>query len=72
MAWVVINNTDRSKLVQVQGNMTVWRYVQDIVQAHVLPLMVTPRTVFQQDNARLYTALVITAFLTTNNINTLP
>jgi hypothetical protein len=44
---------------------------QDIVQRHVSSLLVSPRAVFYEDNARLYTACLTTAFLTTN-INTLP
>jgi hypothetical protein len=71
MVWGAINNTGRSQLVRVQGNMTAQQYVQDIVQPHVLPLMVAPRAVFQQDNARPHTARLTTAFLTANNINTL-
>ncbi|GFT06486.1 transposable element Tcb2 transposase [Trichonephila clavipes] len=39
--------------------MTVQRYVYDILQPHVLPLMQRlPRAIFQQDNARPYTARV--------------
>lgn len=72
MVWGAINNAGRSQLVRVQGNMTAQRYVQDIVQPHVFPLMVAPRAVFQQDNARPHTARLTTAFLTANNINTLP
>jgi hypothetical protein len=59
-------------MVRVQGHMTAQRYVQDIVQPYVLSLIVTPNAVFQQDNARPHTALLITVFLTANNINTLP
>jgi hypothetical protein len=66
-----IKITAMSQLVRMQGNMTAQRYVQDIVLPHVLPLMVTPRAVFQQDNARPHTARLTIAFLTANNINTL-
>jgi transposase len=34
--------------------------------------MVTPRAVFQENNARPHRARLTTAFLTANNINTLP
>ncbi|GFU55935.1 transposable element Tcb1 transposase [Trichonephila clavipes] len=39
--------------------MTAQKYVQDILQPHVLPLMQQlPGAIFQQDNARLHTARV--------------
>ncbi|GFX08864.1 uncharacterized protein TNCV_761521 [Trichonephila clavipes] len=39
--------------------MTAQRYVHDILQTHVLPLMQwLPRAIFQQDNARPHTARV--------------
>ncbi|GFX74797.1 transposable element Tcb1 transposase [Trichonephila clavipes] len=46
-----------SPLVLIRGTMTTQWYVYDILQLHVLPLMQRiPGTIFQQDNARLYTA----------------
>ncbi|GFT43351.1 HTH_Tnp_Tc3_2 domain-containing protein [Trichonephila clavipes] len=42
-------------LVLIRGAMTVQRYVHDILQPHMLPLMQRlPGAIFQQDNARPY------------------
>ncbi|GFX90832.1 transposable element Tcb2 transposase [Trichonephila clavipes] len=54
MVWDVIAYNTRSPLVWIRGIMTAQRYVRDILQPHVLPLMQRlPRAIFLQDNARL-------------------
>ncbi|GFV80683.1 transposable element Tcb2 transposase [Trichonephila clavipes] len=59
MVWGVIAYNTRSPLVLIGGTMTVQRYVHDILQPHVLPLMQRlPGAIFQQDNARPHTARV--------------
>ncbi|GFX28256.1 transposable element Tcb2 transposase [Trichonephila clavipes] len=59
IVWCVIAYNTRSTLVLIHGTMTAQRYVHDIRQPHVLPLMQRlPGTIFQQDNARLHTARV--------------
>ncbi|GFX74188.1 transposable element Tcb2 transposase [Trichonephila clavipes] len=59
MVWGAIAYDTRSPLVLIRGIMTAQRYVHDILQPHVLPLMQRlPEAVFQQDNARPYTAMV--------------
>ncbi|GFX43209.1 transposable element Tcb1 transposase [Trichonephila clavipes] len=46
-----------SPLLLIRGPMTAQRYVYDILQPHVLPLMQSlPGATFQQDNAWPYTA----------------
>ncbi|GFT03291.1 transposable element Tcb1 transposase [Trichonephila clavipes] len=43
----------QSPLILIHGSMTAQRYVHDILQPHVLPLMQRlPGAIFQQDNAR--------------------
>ncbi|GFU09965.1 transposable element Tcb1 transposase [Trichonephila clavipes] len=43
----------RSPLVLIRGTMTAQRYVHDILQPRVLPLMLRlPGAIFQQDNAQ--------------------
>ncbi|GFX09424.1 transposable element Tcb2 transposase [Trichonephila clavipes] len=59
MIWGVIAYNTRSPLVLIRGTMTAQRYVHDILQPHVLPLMQwLPEAIFQQDNARPHTARV--------------
>ncbi|GFU72253.1 transposable element Tcb2 transposase [Trichonephila clavipes] len=71
MVWGVIAYNTRSTLVLIRGTVTALRYVHDILQPHVLPLMQRlSGTIFQQDNARLRTASVSEDCLRT--LTTLP
>ncbi|GFS85989.1 transposable element Tcb2 transposase [Trichonephila clavipes] len=71
MAWVVIAYSTWSPLVLIRGTMTAQRYVHDILQPHVLPLVqLFPGVIFEQDNSRLHTARVTQYCLLT--ITTLP
>ncbi|GFW78180.1 transposable element Tcb2 transposase [Trichonephila clavipes] len=46
----------RSPLILIHGKMTAQRYIHDILQPHVLPLMtVLPGAIFQQDNSQPHT-----------------
>ncbi|GFW52660.1 transposable element Tcb1 transposase [Trichonephila clavipes] len=57
--WVAIAYNTRSPLVLIHGTMTAQRYVHDILQPHVLPLMQRlPGAIFQRDNDRPHTARV--------------
>ncbi|GFW28043.1 transposable element Tcb2 transposase [Trichonephila clavipes] len=59
MVWGVIAYNTRSPLVLICGTMAVQRYIPDILQPHVLPLMQRlPGAIFQQDNIRSRTARV--------------
>ncbi|GFU93358.1 transposable element Tcb1 transposase [Trichonephila clavipes] len=59
MVLCAIAYNTRSPLVLIHGPMTAQRYVHDILQPHVLPLMQRlPGAIFQQDNARPPTARV--------------
>ncbi|GFV66214.1 transposable element Tcb2 transposase [Trichonephila clavipes] len=59
MVWGAIAYNTRSPRVLIRGTMTAQRNVNDILQPHVLPLMQwLPGAIFQQDNARPYTARV--------------
>ncbi|GFU62495.1 transposable element Tcb2 transposase [Trichonephila clavipes] len=59
MIWGAIAYNTRSPLVLIRFTMTAQRYVHDILQPHVLPLMQRlPGAIFQLDNARPHTARV--------------
>ncbi|GFU12976.1 transposable element Tcb2 transposase [Trichonephila clavipes] len=59
MVWGVIVYNTRSPLVLIRRTLTAQRYVHDILQPHVLPLMQRlPRAIFQQINVRPHTARV--------------
>ncbi|GFW91190.1 transposable element Tcb2 transposase [Trichonephila clavipes] len=71
MVWDVIAYNTRLSLVLIRGTMTAQRYVHDILQPHVLPLIQRfPGALFQQDNARPHTASVSQDCLRT--VTTLP
>ncbi|GFU21699.1 transposable element Tcb1 transposase, partial [Trichonephila clavipes] len=60
MVWGAIAYNTRSPLVLIRGTMTAQRYVHDILQPHVLPLMQRlPGAIFQQDNARSSTVTTL-------------
>ncbi|GFV25839.1 transposable element Tcb2 transposase [Trichonephila clavipes] len=57
MVWDAIAYDTRLSLVLIRGNLTAEWYAHDILQPHVLPLMLRlPGAIFQQDNARPPTA----------------
>ncbi|GFU82888.1 CUB and sushi domain-containing protein 3 [Trichonephila clavipes] len=57
MVWDAIAYNTRSPLVLICGTMTAQRYVHDILQPHVLPLMKRlARTIFQQETAQPHTS----------------
>ncbi|GFY13918.1 transposable element Tcb1 transposase [Trichonephila clavipes] len=59
MVWGAIAYSTRSPLVLIRGTMTAQRYVHDILQPHVLPLMQRlPAAIFEQDNTWPTTARV--------------
>ncbi|KFM57876.1 Transposable element Tcb1 transposase, partial [Stegodyphus mimosarum] len=59
MVWGAIAYNTRSSLVLFRGTMTAQRYVHEILQPNVLPLMQRLLgAIFQQDNARPHTARV--------------
>ncbi|GFS83585.1 transposable element Tcb2 transposase [Trichonephila clavipes] len=59
MVWDAIAYNTRSPLVSIQDTITAQRYVHDILQLHVLPLMQRlPGAIFQQNKARPHTTRV--------------
>ncbi|GFU81762.1 transposable element Tcb2 transposase [Trichonephila clavipes] len=71
MIWGAIAYNIQSPLELIHGAMIDQRYVHDILQPHVLPLMQwLTGDIFQQDNARLHTARVSQDCLHT--VTTLP
>ncbi|GFU93820.1 transposable element Tcb1 transposase [Trichonephila clavipes] len=66
MVWGAIAYNTRSPLALIWGTMTAQRYVHDLLQPHVLPLMQRlPGAIFQQNNALLHTARVSQDYLHT-------
>lgn len=73
MVWGAIAYGSRSPLVFIRGNMTAQRYIQEIVEPHLLPYLRTlPNPTFQQDNARPHVARVTLDYFEHAEINLLP
>ncbi|GFS58259.1 transposable element Tcb2 transposase [Trichonephila clavipes] len=66
MVWDALAYNTWSPLVLNRGSMPAQRYVLDILQPHVLPLM--PGAIFQQDNARPHTAKMSQDYIRTVTI----
>ena len=66
MMWAAISYTGRTNSVHVQGNLTAQRYIDAILQPHVVPVMANANAVYQHDNARPHTARLTTAYLQNN------
>jgi hypothetical protein len=66
MVWAEIFNNHKANLVRVQGNLTGQCYRGDIVQQHILNVIDRQREIFQQDNARLHTAMETMAWIESN------
>ncbi|GFU57461.1 transposable element Tcb2 transposase [Trichonephila clavipes] len=70
MVWGAISYNTRSPLELIRGTMTAQRYVHNVLQPHVLPLIQWLLGAnFQQDNARPHTTSVAQDYL--RNITTL-
>ena len=70
MVWAGINNNRKTNLVIIIGNLNAQRY-RDEILAPVVILYVNanPNAIFQQDNARPYTARLTTQYLQANNVD---
>ena len=73
MVWGAINTNFRSRLVIVNGNLNAIRYVGEILQPHLLPLLAqhggNNRLLFQHDNARPHVARYSQLFLQQNGVH---
>lgn len=73
MVWGAIAYGSRSPLLFIRGNMTAQRYVQEVVEEHLVPYLRTlPNPIFQQDNARPHIARVTLECFERNEVNLLP
>ena len=69
--WEAISNDRKTDLVHVLRNLTAVRYINEILQPHLMHVIDQQRGLLQQDNARPHTARVAMVYLEQNNINVL-
>lgn len=74
MVWAGITWHFKTPLVVIDGSLTARRYIDEVLEPHVLPfLRQHPNvTLFQQDNARPHSARLTADYLHQNNVNVLP
>ena len=76
MVWGAINSNFRSQLVVIDGNLTSHRYINQVLQPVLMPLLAQHggpnRFVFQQDNATPHSARDTQLFLQQNGVRVMP
>ena len=72
MVWGGITGNAKTPLMVINENLTGARYRDEILQAHVVPLVRQHAVTLQHGNARPHVARVVTDFLTQQNVNVLP
>ena len=70
MVWGGISLNNKTDLIFIRGNLTAERYVEAVVQNHILPFAheIGPDFVLMQDGARAHTSMVTTRFLEDSGI----
>ena len=68
--WGGISLNNKTDLILIRGNLTAERYVEGVVQNHILPFAheIGPNFVLMQDGARAHTSRVTTCFLEDSEI----
>ncbi len=74
MMWAGISFRHRTPLVVIDGNLNAERYVDEILEAHVVPFFENNADLrfFQQDNARPHSARVSCEYLHSEGVAVLP
>ena len=71
MVWVGISHGSKSQMVVIDGNLTVARYIDEILRPHVIPFLQQYNLTLQQDNAMPHVARICKVFLANNNVQPL-
>ena len=71
MFWAGISMARKTQLVTIRGNLNAQRYINEVINPHVLPIAQQggPNFIFQQDNARAHTARVVQNHFAQNGVN---
>ena len=74
MVWGGISWRYKTPLVVFEGNLTVKRYIDDVLEPVVVPFLQNHAdvTLYQQYNARPHSARLTSGFLVQNNVQVLP
>ena len=73
MVWDGICSQQRTNLIIFDGNCIAHHYINQVIRTILPPFFQhQPRLLFQQDNARQHTALVVQQFVAANKVNAMP
>ena len=73
MVWGAIRFNMGSRLLRIEGNLNSNRYIREVLQPEVLPLLqATRHAIFQQDNARPHMASIVQALFQRRRVSLLP
>ena len=73
MVWGANGYNMRSRLLHIEGNLNSNRYIREVLQPEVLPLLqATPYAIFQQDNACPHVARIVQDFFQRRQVSLLP
>ncbi|GFU59708.1 transposable element Tcb2 transposase [Trichonephila clavipes] len=73
MVWDAISYYGRSNLLRIEDNLNSNRYVHEVLQPEVVPLLQgIPEAIFQQDNARPHVAKTVLDFCSAQHMQLLP
>ena len=73
MVWGAIGYNMRYRLLLIESNMNTNRYIREVLQPEVLPLLqATPHAIFHQDNGRPHVARTVQAFFQRRRVSLLP
>ena len=73
VVWGAIGYNIRSCLLHIEGNLNSNRYIREVLQFEVLPLLqATPHAIFQKDNAQPHVVRIVQAFFQRRRVSLLP
>ena len=73
MVWGAIRYNMRSRLLRIEDNLDSNRYIREVLQPEVLPLLhANPDAIFQQDNTRPQMARIVQAFFQRRRVSLIP
>jgi transposase len=76
MVWGCISHDYKLNLVTIQGNLTGDQYIRDVLQPVVVPYFdnhpLATRPVYMDDNARPHRSRVVTAYLQSEAVTSVP
>ena len=71
MVWGRVTSAGKTQLVTIPGNLTAHRYIDELLQPHVVPFIHNQGLILMHDNAPAHRARITSQFLHANNVSIL-